>query len=240
MQNRYVGDIGDFAKYSLLNALSKGKNLGVAWYLYPDEGHNNDGKHTKYLHYPEQWRSRSPRVFDGLHKLVQTGTRNVGSVVQEGIIKPAAVADECLHFVSPRRAEKELWRKQWFDRVRERLENCDMIFADPDNGLCQNEKFKGGSSKDWKRLPLEEAKSLSEGRIAIFYHHNSRFKGGHELENKYWAKNLEHCTFSVRFRAYSARTFFVVNADTNVISAAKLWTKAMGSKAEFMMHTSNE
>lgn len=37
MQNRYVGDIGDFAKYGLLWALSPQKRLGVAWYLYPDE-----------------------------------------------------------------------------------------------------------------------------------------------------------------------------------------------------------
>ncbi len=37
MQNRYVGDIGDYAKYSLLRALSRGCKLGVSWYLFPDE-----------------------------------------------------------------------------------------------------------------------------------------------------------------------------------------------------------
>ena len=43
MQNRYTGDIGDFAKYGLLRALCPGHRLGVAWYLYPDESHNEDG-----------------------------------------------------------------------------------------------------------------------------------------------------------------------------------------------------
>ena len=54
MQNRYTGDIGDFAKYGLLRALSKGKRLGVAWYLYPDEEDNTDGRHIDYLQQPEK------------------------------------------------------------------------------------------------------------------------------------------------------------------------------------------
>lgn len=54
MQNRYTGDIGDFAKYGLLRALGEGNKLGIVWYLYPDESHNEDGKHTAYLTKPEK------------------------------------------------------------------------------------------------------------------------------------------------------------------------------------------
>lgn len=75
---------------------------------------------------------------------------------------------------------------------------------------------------------------LAQGRMAIIYHHNSRFKGGHTAENIFWAKQLETCSFAVRFRAYSARTFFVINADQKAISAAKEWVKRMGEKAEYM------
>jgi len=57
MQNRYVGDIGDFGKYHLLKILSQGNGLdnggnlvlGVVWYLVPNENHNGDGKHIRYL-----------------------------------------------------------------------------------------------------------------------------------------------------------------------------------------------
>lgn len=55
MQNRYVGDIGDFGKYHLLKSLCSGNDdkgdlsLGVVWYLVPDENHNEDGKHIRYL-----------------------------------------------------------------------------------------------------------------------------------------------------------------------------------------------
>jgi hypothetical protein len=31
MQNRYVGDIGDYLKLSILRTLSRGYRLGVAW-----------------------------------------------------------------------------------------------------------------------------------------------------------------------------------------------------------------
>ena len=44
VQDRYVGDVGDFGKYGLLRALCGGDlTLGVVWYLYPDEEANNDG-----------------------------------------------------------------------------------------------------------------------------------------------------------------------------------------------------
>ena len=43
LQNRYTGDIGDFAKYRLLRALAgegaDSLRLGVCWYLTLDERH---------------------------------------------------------------------------------------------------------------------------------------------------------------------------------------------------------
>ena len=65
MQNRYVGDVGDFAKHGLLRFLSgmtdpdEGKQLklGVVWYLHHDEKHppadnvkiSGDGDHIEYI-----------------------------------------------------------------------------------------------------------------------------------------------------------------------------------------------
>jgi len=64
-----------------------------------------------------------------------------------------------------------------------------MIFIDPDNGLCQNERFSHGAPKDWKRLPLSEAMCLAQGRMAIIYHHNSRFKGGTQQKINFGPNN---------------------------------------------------
>ena len=62
VQDRYVGDIGDFVKLALLRALSPGRSLGVGWYLTPDEAHTSDGRHTGYLHKPDRWRALDPEL----------------------------------------------------------------------------------------------------------------------------------------------------------------------------------
>ncbi len=57
MQDRYVGDVGDFGKYGLLRSLCRGDEhgaalrLGVLWYRFDgdDSTAANDGRHTDYL-----------------------------------------------------------------------------------------------------------------------------------------------------------------------------------------------
>lgn len=54
MQDRYTGDLGDFSKLGILRALqAAGLSIGVNWYLTPDESHNGDGRHVKYLRQEE-------------------------------------------------------------------------------------------------------------------------------------------------------------------------------------------
>jgi hypothetical protein len=60
VQNRYVGDIGDYLKLGILRALSPGYHLGVAWWLFPDEGHNGDGRHISYLSRPANGGTSTP------------------------------------------------------------------------------------------------------------------------------------------------------------------------------------
>ena len=83
MQNRYTGDIGDYIKYALLRAISPGIKLGVAWYLYPDEGHNSDGKHVQCINDPQRWRHLYPELFDAL-KCIVAGDRSVSADEQPG------------------------------------------------------------------------------------------------------------------------------------------------------------
>ena len=49
MKNQYIGDIGDYGKFTLLRALIADRySVGVNWYLTPDDG-RTDGKFTDYL-----------------------------------------------------------------------------------------------------------------------------------------------------------------------------------------------
>ena len=66
MQDRYTGDLGDFSKLGILRALkTAGLSIGVNWYLTPDENHNGDGRHVKYL-YQEEYKTCDAALWLGM------------------------------------------------------------------------------------------------------------------------------------------------------------------------------
>jgi hypothetical protein len=74
MQNRYTGDVGDFLKLGILRKLMPGYRLGVAWWLYPDETHNKDGRHIGYLRRPDQWWHFDPGSLGAAAAMVRKGS----------------------------------------------------------------------------------------------------------------------------------------------------------------------
>ena len=237
MQNQYVGDIGDYVKYALLRSVTGTNKLGVVWYLHPNENRRNDGRFTDYLNKPELWRHYDKELFDELKDIVERGRRSVHEVKNLNIIPSEVYIEEMLCCeenaqnksycddcsrkkedcgACSSRKERETWRKAWFDRAFEQLEGCKIVFADPDNGLCLDEKFKIRQPKYWKRLPLEEALRLADSRTAILYHHNARFKGGHFKEIEYWLERLPPKSMALYFNAYNCRTFFIVNPTEDI------------------------
>ena len=213
MQDRYVGDIGDFAKYGLLRAISADRRLGVAWYLHPDSGRPGDGGLIKFLQRPDEWRHLDCGLFDALKEIVELKIRSVDAVQERRILGRAEFASErlCIDAV-PHRCRKD-WRRRWFDSVKEMLSDCDVVFADPDNGLVSDEKFRPARKWSTKSIPISEAKALANGRKAVIYHHNTRRKGGHCKEIKHWMDELPGCTMAWYWRRWSNRTFFIVNPD---------------------------
>ena len=238
MQDNYVGDIGDLAKLGLLRALSGDKTqLGIAWYLYPHE-EGTAGLHIEYLDHPEFWRSLDSDLFDGLQGIVaqwrsHEGERSVADAAYLGLLPGTVFADEmlCNHPRSNGEPNRSEWRHGWFARVMERLRDCDIVFADPDSGLCDDDRFHyDGRNGNWKRLPLGEVLELSGGRTTIVYHHNTRFKGGPRAEIEHWMEQLTGCTHAFRCRRYGNRTFFVLNAGNatlvNLMAFVDRWQEA--------------
>ena len=211
MQNRYAGDVGDYVKLGLLRALSPGRRLGVAWYLHPDEAHNSDGRHTAYLSDPERWRHLDPDLFDALGRLV-AGTRSVAGIERAGIIDATFHKTE-VPSEATGRSTRASDRSRWFVEVEEALRPCDLVFADPDNGLVDDGPERPGDRKHAKQIPLQEALALARGRPALIYHHNTRFKGGHDREVEHWLSLLGQEALAVRASAFSCRTFFILNPD---------------------------
>jgi len=208
LQNRYAGDIGDFVKLALLRALAEDYKLGVAWYLHPNEGHNGDGRHVSYLERPDNWRGLDPDLFDALAK-VAAGHRSVAALEEALGPTTIAVSDPVPFAEAPR--DRCSARDRWFRATLEALGSCDLVFADPDNGLVSDEPSRRQTRVFRKQIPLCEALALSRGRCAIIYHHNSRFKGGHEAEVEYWLNQIGWPAIAIRCSAYSSRTFFVIN-----------------------------
>src|SRR5580658_1058799 len=96
MQNRYVGDIGDYLKLGILRALSPGHLLGVAWWLFPGTGDNNDGKHIGYLSRPDLWRHCDPKLFDALGEIVSSGQRDVQALEASNILAGTIFASDVI------------------------------------------------------------------------------------------------------------------------------------------------
>lgn len=226
MQNRYAGDIGDYIKLALLRHLSLGKKLGIAWYLYPDEGHNADGRHIDYLSNPKKWRHLDPDLFDALTK-VASGTRSVARLQSTGAIDPTQVSSKTT-LMDVAASERSNARAKWFNQNLHALAGCDLVFADPDNGITDDGTHRRRQKTFGKQMPLSEVLALAEGRSAVIYHHNTRFKGGHDKEVEYWLAQLGQNTLAVRANAYSCRTLFVLNPDkyitTRTIEFCQRWS----------------
>lgn len=237
MQDRYTGDIGDFAKLGLLRALGRGYRLGVAWYLFPDETQNGNGQHITYLTAPDKrnlWQSRDPDLFNGLAAIVISGRRTVGAIAASGLLGDAVFSSAPLDFNQDRANA----RRQWFANVLTDLRPCDLVFADPDNGLSEDAAYRWGQSKSWKNIPLSEALQLAQNRTAVIYHHNSRRAGGHAQEIQHWLRRMaDHGVpaIALYWRKISPRTFFILNPGAEIVERAEALVQAWDGA--FELHT---
>jgi hypothetical protein len=214
MQNRYVGDIGDFVKLGILRALGSAGRLGVAWWLHPDEGHNADGRHTTYLG-REAWRRLDPPLFDALKAIVEAEQRNVAALQGADLLPGALYAIEPIPTEGPALARRRA-REAWFEGLTSQLATCDLVFVDPDNGL-ETSRFSPAARRCAKCVSLAELIALATpGRTLLVYHHQTRRVGGHEAELAHWGARLQSAGFTlvdaIRAPRYSPRAFFLLNA----------------------------
>lgn len=159
MQNRYVGDIGDYLKLGILRALSHGHRLGVAWWLCPDESRNRDGRHTSYLQRPDRWRRFDPELFATLAEIVGSGRRNVSALEAASLLLGGIFASESMPMSRPASLRAQA-RREWFKRTAEILAYADFVFVDPDNGL-QPSGFSYASAEAGKSVLLGELLELA-------------------------------------------------------------------------------
>ena len=235
MQDRYVGDVGDFGKYGLLRCLtgqreaqlaSDPMRLGVVWYIYPDES-NGDGKFTGYLtDSPKnhtEFRVCDPDLYDAMRHLVETGNRNVAAVQRNRILPENTLYYEpSLSF--PRqmpRSEREVKRANWFDGALDATADADVIFVDPDNSLSDPANGISASIDPLRKTGpkyvfITDLRAIYQrGQSLIIYHHMNR--RGTALEQTFRVAeglkaslNLSDPPRSLLYRRGSSRAYFIV------------------------------
>jgi hypothetical protein len=146
MQDRFVGDLIDFAKFGLLHRLAgSGKDrafrLGVVWYLTPDRG-RPAARQTRYLAGapPNPYAEADPRLFARLRQLLAGRRRRVRHLMPAGLL-PAGTAfyDAPLSYqgIPPQRAGDRLGhRVAWLEGALRATARCGLVFLDPDTGLA--------------------------------------------------------------------------------------------------------
>lgn len=227
MQNRYFGDVGDYGKYGLLRMLcgltSKGPklSLGVVWYLVPDEGHNDDGKHISYLQKPE-YRECDPDLFDGLNGLLSDGVRAVSKIEGASLLPSQTsffntflcLKGMPINGVKNRNARLSA-RNNWLLEAHKSVKLSDIIFLDPDNGF-QIKSVQRHSDKGAKYVFWEEANQFFDNtKSLVIYHHLNRTKTSKEqieIKIQEFKTNLPNGegVIPVLFKRGSHRVFFVV------------------------------
>lgn len=121
MQNRYVGDIGDYVKLAILRALAPERSLGVVWWLFPNENHNADGGHRKYLEQPNQWKRFDPDLFDALLEIVNQNQLNVHALEKTPGFRDAVFVSDPVPCEIRPFTQRPVERNIWLARIKEKL-----------------------------------------------------------------------------------------------------------------------
>lgn len=235
MQDRYAGDIGDFGKFSLLRNLFKNEQykIGVIWYRYPDESHNDDGRHVDYLDKPE-FKSCDSQLIDRFSAVVNN-KRSIKSLEKAKLLpKNTVYYSVPLTFYKDypgqkafeKQARKDA-RKKWLADAVDNVSECNVVFLDPDNGP-EIKSVPGMTQKtSGKYAFYSEVDEFCDGKnVCIIYHHLIR-NDSHGQQLKQRAVQLSSrindgdVVFALRYSPYSPRAYFILTIQSEVESMRK-------------------
>ncbi len=239
MQNRYVGDVGDFGKYGLLRFLSGATDteepeprlrLGLIWYMHHDERHgtnkrkiNRDGGHVSYLEATQKnmelYGNCDLDLWSRLRHLVGHDRRCVHCVEQAEILP-----DDARYYGTPLtyipgmpEGKRRDLRDFWFQCALRKTREADVICVDPDNGIGADENMYN-PAKGSKYVYMDDLRAIWEcGKSLVVYHHAGRatevaaMVGRAEAMLRDGLENAE--PIPLVFRRGTVRVFFVIPSE---------------------------
>jgi hypothetical protein len=222
MQDRYVGDVGDFGKFALLRTLATNRKIAICWYKTDGSFEKNaDGKHTSYFHH----RNVDPHVYDVLSCILEKKKRFIAELEAANLVDNAVYHSE----IVPENFDE---RQRWHDELRSKVSNCNLLFLDPDNGLQ-------GSKPSSKHVLLEEISVLRRpGRAIVLYCHQDRTKGGApafavKIRASLKTIGIEN-SMAIRLRPGTSRCYFMIDFDDQLHNRAKMFVAKWPDGAELI------
>jgi hypothetical protein len=143
-----------------------------------EEKQRGDGRHISYLSDKKKdsknYAVCFPELYGKLKRIVD-GRRSISEIETAQILpKETVFYSEPLPYSSVKPSEKEDDREKWFKESLPRLNNADIIFLDPDNGI-QTDKVSKTRIKAIKYVFNDEIKRYYElGKSLIIYNHRDR------------------------------------------------------------------
>lgn len=229
MQDKYVGDVGDFGKYTLLNELCKnskrGIKLGINWYRAKgDESDKINKEPTGYKYIrngyknAQKYKDCSEELYFKLKHLVMRNgkineRRNIEMIEGSEILpKETIFYSSCLpDSLEVSLADREEKRKEWFECSISRLKNTAIIFLDPDTGIQPNPDMRKKDKDAIHYVFKDEIEQYYRlGKSLIIYNHKDR-----KSPRDYNQKILNSMSFikdsndikAIRFRRFSVRDY---------------------------------
>jgi len=213
MQNKYVGDIGDFGKYGLLRALCgvspcdprKKLSLGIVWYFNPDDS-GVGGNRLEYLLNPARFRPCDPALFHALFWIVLTNQRDVTRIGDSDIFPRDTAFFP--HPVPAQIVERRAWLNQSLADTARR----ELVFLDPDIGLANN-LDSGDQPSRMHVYSNEVGRFASQGNSVVLYHSFNLDEKHSEQINRQ-AASLRHAGLenlsALRFKTVAPRAYFII------------------------------
>jgi hypothetical protein len=167
-----------------------------------------------------------PELYHALLRILRDGDRNVRAVRERGVLPEGTVFyEEVLSFagtpsVGRAATERRLERRRaWAWGALESTRGCDVIFADPDNGLEPRAGLPRSRLTGPKYAYFDELAPyyLDRDQSLVVYHHLHRSLA-HEGQVRDMLSQVEERlgpAFALRFRPGTGRAFFIVPAEAH-------------------------
>jgi hypothetical protein len=234
MRDSYVGDVGDFGKYALLNALAGSDlRLGVLWCRNSEPDATQDGRFTVY---PEL-RACDPNLYDRLSQILVRRQRTLSHVENNDILAPntlfygaAIPAPRVPCFSDAAREVQTRLRVAWFDDAFAKLTEADLVFLDPDNGLAPSRCKKHLRSSVKYIFEDEVAAWVKRGQSVVVYQHQQRRSLSEQVSDQHKVLSVGKLCGAISFHRRAARIYYILPAKDHEHRISKRLTSLLAGE----------